>query len=597
MNHWGIKGRVLFLALAPAVTIAAGLTFYDIHTRLEDIEQSLKERGFAIVRQLAPASEYGVFAGNTDTLARLARGTLQEADVDSVTITDQDGKILVTEGHAQAFPPLVTTGSLKRPEVTEHPTALVFSAPILQSQTEVENYLDQQDLQARDNSKVLGHVVVELSRLPSGAKKNQITLNSLLITLTGLAISALLALRMARQVTQPIMTLAGAVATIGRGDLAVRVQTGSGGELATLERGVNNMAVALKAVQDAQEERRIILATVLDSLDALVYVADMKTYELLFLNKYAQESFGNVTGKLCWQVLQCDFDGPCPFCTNDKLLDAFGVPNEPYVWEFRNPTTNRWYLVQDSAIKWLDGRIVRLEIATDITQNKKTEDRVRRLERQIMDISEQEQERIGRELHDGLGQQLTGVAFLSKALARKLASQSIAEATEANQIVAMINQAVSQTRQLARGLQPVEEEEHGLMAALESLARGVETVFGVECEFRCPSPVEIHDNAAANHLFRIAQEAVNNAIKHGKARNIWIELRARQGRIALAVRDDGNGFQPGEFDKSTGMGLQIMHYRANMINAELDIESQPGLGTQVNASLNTVTHHVGTTPP
>ncbi len=586
MNAWGIKGRVLFLALAPVLAIAAGLTVYDIKTRLHDSEQALNERGFAIARQLAPASEFGVFSGNHEILNRLARTTFQEADVTSVSISNTDGNILVAVGQPLANPPLRETSTLRKPDVTTHPTVLVFSSPIFQSQTEVEHYLDtdtngQPPTQANANNKILGHVIVEISRLPSFSKRNQIILNSLLITLAGLAAAALLALRMARQVTQPIMTLAKAVARIGKGDLGTRVHMGSTGELGTLERGVNNMAVALNAVQNAQEERRAILATVLDSLDALVYVADMETHELLFLNKFARETFGNVTGKLCWQALQSSQSGPCASCTNNRLLRQDGQPGEPVIREFQNTVNRHWFMIQDSAIKWVDGRIVRLEIATDITNKKKTEEHVRKLERQIMDISERERERIGHELHDGLGQQLTGIAFLCKALAQKLATQSLAETKDASQIVAMINQSVSDTRQLARGLQPVEVEENGLMSALDGLANNIESIFHIHCEFQCAVPVLIPDKIVATHLYRIAQEAASNAVKHGKAARISIELAAPQGRIQLVIRDDGKGFETDPGDIDCGMGLQIMRYRANIIGASLDIQTAPVQGTQI----------------
>ncbi|BCB27565.1 hypothetical protein SKTS_24510 [Sulfurimicrobium lacus] len=585
LRPWGIKGRVLFLALVPALVIAAGLTVYEISTRLRDIELALNGRGFAIVRQLAPAAEYGVFSGNYDVLARLAQSTLQEADVTAVTIINSDGRILAVGGHALAVPSRSEIASPKS-GVIESSDVLLFSAPIFQSQTEVENYLDpvvQMPRRAKEDTKVLGRTMVEISRLPSMLKKNQIIFNSLLITLAGLAMASLLALRMARQVTNPIMTLAGAVARIGKGDLATRIETNATGELATLERGVNNMAVALKAVQDAQEERRAILATVLDSLDALVYVADMNTYELLFLNKFARETYGNATGKLCWQSIQSNQSGPCAFCTNAKLLKADGTPGEAVVWEFQNPLTLHWYLIQDSAIKWVDGRIVRLEIATDITQNKRREDHIRDLERQIMDSGEHERERIGHELHDGLGQQLTGIAFLSKALSQKLAAQSAAEAVEATQIVTLINQAISETRQLARGLQPVEVDENGLMSALEALATNIGRLFHIQCEFHCDTPVLVKDNTAANQIYRIAQEAVNNAVKHGKASHISIELAAPRGKMQLSVHDDGMGFHPYLKGKHSGMGLQIMRYRAKMIGAHLDIESDPGHGSLIRA--------------
>lgn len=587
MKNWGIKGRVLFLALVPALLIAAGLTVHDINTRLSDIEQSLHERGFAIVRQLGPACEFGVFSGNSDILNRMAQTTLQEADVISVTITDRDGRILGQAGQLLANPPLRAGTKFQQVDITEHPYSLVFSAPIRQSQTEVENYISpgERTTTQSNEAQKLGHVVVELSRIPSLAKKNKLILSSTLITLFGLTISALIALRMARQVTEPIMTLADAVAKIGRGHLNTYIETTSHGELGVLENGVNNMATALRAVQDAQEERRAILATVLDSLDALVYVADMKTYELLFINKYAQNTFGNVTGKSCWQALQSNQSGPCSFCTNNRLLKHDLTPGEPVIWEFQNTINQRWYLIQDSAIRWVDGRTVRLEIATDITESKLNERRMRQLEKQIMEISEHEREHIGHELHDGVGQLLTGIAFLSKALSQKLSAQSLKEAAASAQIVTLINQTIAETRQLARGLQPVEIVEHGLMSALDELASNIEKTYAIDCKLATHSSVALQDNTQANHLYRIAQEAVNNAIKHGHARHISIELSKHEGKILLVIRDDGSGFQPGHVESDSGMGLQIMRYRANVIGASLGIESTPGTGSQIRVSL------------
>lgn len=119
------------------------------------------------------------------------------------------------------------------------------------------------------------------------------------------------------------------------------------------------------------------LRTILDSISAFIYISDIKTNEILFVNKYAQEVLGNITGQKCWQVLQKSQTGPCEFCTNDKLLNKDGTPANLYIWEFQNTKNNRWYKCRDRAILWPDGRTVRLEIATDITDHKQTEETLR----------------------------------------------------------------------------------------------------------------------------------------------------------------------------------------------------------------------------
>jgi PAS domain S-box-containing protein len=126
--------------------------------------------------------------------------------------------------------------------------------------------------------------------------------------------------------------------------------------------------------------------TVMDSIDALVYVSDMQTYELLFLNKYGKDIWGEIEGKVCWQEIQSGQNGPCQFCTNDRLLDKDGTPNGIYQWEFQNTVNGRWYDCRDSAIRWLDGRIVRLEIATDITGRKQVEEALRESRQLFSDI-------------------------------------------------------------------------------------------------------------------------------------------------------------------------------------------------------------------
>ncbi|MGA7294033.1 MAG: PAS domain S-box protein [Terriglobales bacterium] len=192
------------------------------------------------------------------------------------------------------------------------------------------------------------------------------------------------------------------------------------------------------------------------------------------------------------------------------------------------------------------------------------------LEKTILEISSREQRRIGQDLHDGLGQHLTGIAFMSKVQEQKLMEKKLPEASDAAKIVNLVNEAIHKTRELARGLRPVMSDAQGLMSALQQLAGEVEDLFGVGCRFQCFAPVLIHDDAVATHLYYIAREAVNNAIKHGHARQIVIRLAADDHQGALTIEDDGCGIgdiAPGE----KGMGLHLMNYRARMIRGSCEI--------------------------
>lgn len=133
------------------------------------------------------------------------------------------------------------------------------------------------------------------------------------------------------------------------------------------------------------------ISTVLDSLDALVYVADMDTYEILFFNEYGKAIWGDGIGKICWQTLQSGQSGPCEFCTNNKLVDENGQPTGVYVWEFQNTVDGHWYQCRDQAIQWIDGRIVRMEIATDITERKQAEEELKAAKEQAETLARRDE--------------------------------------------------------------------------------------------------------------------------------------------------------------------------------------------------------------
>lgn len=132
-----------------------------------------------------------------------------------------------------------------------------------------------------------------------------------------------------------------------------------------------------KETEHASTYSSATLTTVMDSLDSLIYVSDMDTYEMLYMNKFGQDAFGEIAGRKCWEILQQGQTGPCPFCTNPRLVDDKGAPTEPYHWEFQNTTNGRWYHIVDQAIMWNNGRIVRLEVASDIHDHKQAEEELR----------------------------------------------------------------------------------------------------------------------------------------------------------------------------------------------------------------------------
>jgi PAS domain S-box-containing protein len=223
-------------------------------------------------------------------------------------------------------------------------------------------------------------------------------------------------------------------------------------------------------------------------------------------------------------------------------------------------------------------------ISRDITERKN-------LEREILEATGREQQRIGRELHDSVGQELTGASYLAKSLSQKLNAKSLPETETAETIVSAIQQAIGEVRHAIKGLTPVEVDASGLTVALEQLTVNTQLRCGIDCRFECDRDVLIDDNNVATHLFRIAQEAINNAVKHAKAKHIVVNLGAENGCIKLEGRDDGVGITA-DLNRQMGMGLRIMKYRAGVIGATLDVSPGEEKGTVVCCTLKMNGHHV-----
>ncbi len=209
----------------------------------------------------------------------------------------------------------------------------------------------------------------------------------------------------------------------------------------------------------------------------------------------------------------------------------------------------------------------------------------RQLEEEILRISEHEKRRIGQDLHDDLGQQLAGAWMMSSVLERSLKKNSAVDAPAVREISRLLENALAQTRSLARGLHPVSPADGGLTSALKDLAARSTSMFGIQCQCRCRKEVNVDHETTATHLYRIAQEAVSNAVKHGRSARVLIQLSAdAKGRITLVVRDHGHGLRPAVAGHQ-GMGLRIMRYRADMIGAELRLENESSGGARLTCIL------------
>jgi two-component system, LuxR family, sensor kinase FixL len=248
-------------------------------------------------------------------------------------------------------------------------------------------------------------------------------------------------------------------------------------------------------------------------------------------------------------------------------------------WDFVNAAGQRVKLEISSRLIAQDGRGMEIEgIARDITER-------RRLERELLEISNREQRRIGHDLHDGICQQLAAITYLADMLADQLQDKSAPESAEAERIGQLIHKANAQARSVARGLFPARLEEHGLVLALEELAASASSRYRITCRFVCQATPPKMDAGVELHLYYIVQEALLNAVNHGKATSVIITLAQEADDLKLTVQDNGTGFElPGK--SRSGMGIRIMRYRAKMIGATLEVQSQVNHGTQILCIVN-----------
>ena len=234
---------------------------------------------------------------------------------------------------------------------------------------------------------------------------------------------------------------------------------------------------------------------------------------------------------------------------------------------------------------WFHGKVTRFGSKGPIRVVIAHEDISKRvgLEREIVAVSAREQQRFGQELHDGLSQQLTGLKFKASLLEYQLQSKGLPEANDAKAISELLNEATDEASKLARSVQPVETDSRGLMMALREFAAHMEQAHGIKCICEVRRPVFIHDNNVATHVFRIAEEALSNALVHGEATEITIALSETRDGAVLTVRDNGAGL-PRNFSEEGGIGLHMMRYRARMIRGSIELRRNAARGTTMTCT-------------
>ncbi|MGH9744665.1 MAG: PAS domain-containing sensor histidine kinase [Candidatus Acidiferrales bacterium] len=340
--------------------------------------------------------------------------------------------------------------------------------------------------------------------------------------------------------------------------------------------GVGVDITELKQAEESLQDERNVLSAILDIVGALIVVLDPKGRIVRFNRTCEQTtgySFPEVHGKYIWELFLLPEEAE-NFKAIFEEASAEQLPGDYDTSLLTRDGAARLVTWSSTILADKNGATSHVIVTgIDITER-------RRLEKALLEVSAREQRRIGEDLHDGLGQHLTGIAFMSKVLESKLCEKSLGESGDAAKIVKLVNEAINKTRELSRGLSPVVSDAHGLMSALTRYAEEMQDLFQIICRFECGAPVLVYDVNVATHLYQIAREAVNNAIKHGKPGHVVIGLSSVNGEGTLAIQDDGGGISEIPANH-TGMGLNIMSYRANMIGGSLHVGKNFQGGTTV----------------
>jgi two-component system sensor histidine kinase UhpB len=331
-----------------------------------------------------------------------------------------------------------------------------------------------------------------------------------------------------------------------------------------------------RSAEVALEEQRVLLATLIDSLPEIVYAVDLDNrvtvvnQELLdTLRKKREEVIGRRLSEVWTEenVVDLEAQAATTMRTGRPLTD------EERAWILPDGSV-RWFTVTHAPLRDRDAVSGLVCTVQEVTARKA-------LEQEILEISNREQRRLGSDLHDGLGQELTGLSLLLKGLEVQLSRESPQYLSQVMKISDLLARAIQSTRSLARGLAPVNLERGGLPEALRHLAVRCTDMYSMQCTFsNGGQKLPDLEEGAATHLYRIAQEATTNAARYARAKSIDIELRTTGRKLELSIADDGIGLSAGLAKGRPGMGLKIMEYRARMLGGTINFE-EPGAGTRI----------------
>lgn len=614
---WGIKERAIFLALVPAIVIAMALTAYFLVVRYADVEEALQNRGNSLVRQLAPAAEYGAFSGNRAELLRLVQTAAREPDVVSVTIYDASGQLLASAGNPSTLIDLGGTDEAR----AQNQAIEVFRARISRPILPFDDPFQAANPIPEGNDKTLGNVVVEISRANLDARKREILGVTLLATFVVLAVSSLLALRLGRDITEPVLALENAVARIRAGKLDVRTVPHPSGTLVSLETGFNEMAAALadshrrSASALAQSEAELALQlnfaqTLLNAqADAGIGLTIIEHGRIVFANHAVENTFGYTVEEL---IALPSFlavvhpDDRMRLLENHQRRLRGDVFANHYDFAVLRKNGDKGYADLTVATLPAGDHMQVLCVIVDITERKLAEARLAEAHRELL-IKKNEAERVSEDKsrflaaasHD-LRQPLHALtlfatelaASISKPRNRKLASQIV---TAAGAMAELLDALLDVARLDVAALQP-QRRPVALGPLLETIADAhVRSASAKGLRLTC-RPTQLWVDTDPHLLRRMVGNLIANAVRYAHRGGVLVAARVRGGQVRIEVWDSGIGidnthlpylfnefYQVGNQErdaaKGLGLGLAIVARLGQILSHPVTVRSTPGRGS------------------
>jgi two-component system, sensor histidine kinase len=634
---WGIKERAIFLALAPAIVIAAALTVYFLVVRYADVEEALQNRGNSLVRQLAPAAEYGTFSGNRAELLRLVQTAAREPDVVSVSIYDASGQLLASAGNPGK---LANTAADDQPG--DHNRAIeVFRARISRPILPFDDPFQAVTPIPDNTDKTLGTVVVELSRADLDARKHEILGVTLLATFLVMAVSSLLALRLGRDITEPVLALENAVGKIRAGKLDVRTEPHPSGTLVSLETGFNEMAAALadshrrSASALAQSEAELALQlnfaqTLLNAQsEAGIGLMIIEHGKIVFANHAVESTFGYTVEEI---IALPSFLAVVHPDDRMRLMEDFqrrlrgDIFHNHYDFAVLRRNGEQGFADLTVATLPAGDHLQLLCVIVDITERKRAETRLAEAHGELL-IKKNEAERVSEDKsrflaaasHD-LRQPLHALTLFATELAasitkprnRKLASQIV---TAAGAMAELLDALLDVARLDVAALQP-QRRPVALGPLLETIADAhVRSASAKGLRLNCRS-TQLWADTDPHLLRRMVGNLIANAVRYAHRGGVLVGARVRGDAVRIEVWDSGIGidnthlpylfnefYQVGNQErdaaKGLGLGLAIVARLGQILDHPVTVRSTPGRGSVFAITLPRAepTLHAAAEPP